>query len=406
MSTQCNAFLKEMSVVPITGKCAVRICHASEYDSDFIRWTSNLLRTFILDGTIKIVKQNEAPDLMIISIWKSPIFPPDLPVILISNENWKLFTIQAPIDKYKAIIGLYPPEGSPTTDFIQYDFASVYYDCTVDELYNLRNELLQVEKTKFCCFVISNDTDGNLCSYRIELFHSVNKWVSARSNEQGYLSKQVDSGGKILNNIGYNAPRGIDFLRWIAQYRYMICIENSLDAHYKTEKPFQAWFAGTVPIYYGACVEEFNQESIISAPNAAEVISQLERLENNDTLYNLKRHADLCKQLSMKPFDDKFRCFIDDIVISKKNYGNDSLKDYIFLKNRDSYGKDKFYKHDLDVIDMLKLADKDPEIVAFNTLGYFKYEIHTDINDFITDEEIGGIYIKKTHAKAVFQLLT
>lgn len=124
---------------------------------------------------------------------------------------------------------------------------------------------MKVEKTKFCCFVISNDVDGDLSNRRIELFQNINKW------------KTVDSAGGVLNNTGYKAPRGIDFLRWMSQYRYMICID---------------------------------------------VLSQLEELEKDNSLYNLKRNSELCElRISLTSFEEEFATLIIDKI------GNESTKE-------------------------------------------------------------------------------
>src|SRR5262245_57743000 len=69
----------------------MKICFSEEGDSDFIRWVSNLLRTFLDEGSVTFVKRSNSPDLMLASVWRKHEFPPGLPVILVSNECWSLF---------------------------------------------------------------------------------------------------------------------------------------------------------------------------------------------------------------------------------------------------------------------------------------------------------------------------
>jgi hypothetical protein len=270
----------------------MKICFSEEGDSEFIRWTSNLLRTFIQEGSVTVVKQTDSPDLMIASVWRKHEFPPDLPVILVTNECWTLFPPHAPLRNYKAVLGIYPPN-EPCT-FIRYPYAAVHFDVPVDQLYRMRRRFLKAAKSEFCCFVASG-TLGDLAVERGILCHRINVW------------KGVHSAGRVLNNVYYFAPRGLEFLAWINQFKYMICFENSKEPHYITEKPFQPWFAGTVPIYNGGCVNELNQHAIVNA-SSADVLLQLEVLEDRPDLYEAKRHADLVdKPLTLTSFEEDFR---------------------------------------------------------------------------------------------------
>jgi len=48
-------------------------------------------------------------------------------------------------------------------------------------------------------------------------------------------------------------------------YRYIMCFENDIYPGYITEKPFEAYLAGTVPLYYGFDVEGFiNPKAVIN----------------------------------------------------------------------------------------------------------------------------------------------
>ena len=275
----------------------MKIAYTEPNDADFIRWTSNLLRTFIENGEIIIANDGDRPDVLLASIWRKHKFPAGVPVILVSNENWQLFQPHAPLRKYHAVLGLYePPE--PCT-FIQFPYAAVHFDVAVEELYTLRAELMATEKTEFCCFVASN-TMGDLAKERMALFGRINQW------------QRVDSGGAILNNLGYRVPRGLEFLRWIAKYKYMICIENSLQPSYITEKPYQAWFAGTVPIYNGGHVGHLNPHAIVNA-SSPHVLTELQRIEASPELYESKRRASLTDSpLSLGSFVQQFRALVLD----------------------------------------------------------------------------------------------
>ena len=61
---------------------------------------------------------------------------------------------------------------------------------------------------------------------------------------------RVDCLGACLKNGEY--PSGVSTLETVSRYRYMICIENSAYPSFVTERVFNAWIGGTIPIYRGA----------------------------------------------------------------------------------------------------------------------------------------------------------
>lgn len=72
--------------------------------------------------------------------------------------------------------------------------------------------------------------------------------------------KHIDSGGKWRNNIGgtidelYGKKNENMFIvkrKWLENYKFNICFENSSYPGYLTEKLFDAYNAGCIPIYWG-----------------------------------------------------------------------------------------------------------------------------------------------------------
>ena len=93
-------------------------------------------------------------------------------------------------------------------------------------------------KKKFCCIVVSAQDQGFGCFLRENFFRKLSQY------------KQVDSAGKCFNNTGYFAPEGDDYFDWISQYKFMITFENSFGHGYVTEKIFNGFKGGAVPIYW------------------------------------------------------------------------------------------------------------------------------------------------------------
>jgi len=89
-------------------------------------------------------------------------------------------------------------------------------------------------RTKFCCAIISNNisTDG----FRLKFIDELKKY------------KKVDMGGRYNNNLGRRVRDRIKFLSF---YKFSIAMENSEGDGYISEKIFNSFISGTIPIYYG-----------------------------------------------------------------------------------------------------------------------------------------------------------
>ncbi len=93
------------------------------------------------------------------------------------------------------------------------------------------------------------------------------------------------------------------------QYKFTVCFENDVYPGYVTEKPLEAYLAGTVPIYFGHDPAEFiNDQSMLnlfSFPNISSWIEQIKIVNSNDALYLkhyespiLKREPELTQTLN------------------------------------------------------------------------------------------------------------
>ena len=71
---------------------------------------------------------------------------------------------------------------------------------------------------------------------------------------------------------------------------------------------------------------------------------------------------------------------------------NENIKnEYIFIKGCDHYGDDIYHKSGVSVNDMIYISDNDENVVAFNTLGYFKNIVNMKRLIKLNDED--GIFI-------------
>jgi hypothetical protein len=139
--------------------------------------------------------------------------------------------------------------------YVIYDFNNLSQRIPSYSTYRRSYSDLNVDrKQKFCSFVVRNPN----CQRRNEFFHKLSAY------------KQVDSGGPLLNNIG----RVLDYgdaamkakLEWLVDYKFNICFENSSYPGYATEKLYEAYMGGTIPIYWGSPTIEvdFNPKAFLN----------------------------------------------------------------------------------------------------------------------------------------------
>lgn len=130
---------------------------------------------------------------------------------------------------------------------------------------------IKSEKTEFCNFIFSNPN----AELRNILFSELSKY------------KRVDSGGRVLNNIGYLVD---DKLKFQSKYKFSIAFENSEYPGYTTEKLVHPKLVDSIPIYWGNPLvhKDWNTKSFINAyefTNLNELIDFVKEVDNNDDLY-------------------------------------------------------------------------------------------------------------------------
>ena len=147
----------------------------------------------------------------------------------------------------------------------------------IDDCCSVSKDVLK-RKKKFCAFVVSNPTNP----VRNSAFHTLS------------IYKQVDSAGRLFNNIGGSifteiAGGGggeLKKLEFLKDYKFALTYENNRGEGYVTEKLLAAKAAGCVPIYWGALnvCEDFPAGSFINAnafSTAEELISAVQRIDED-----------------------------------------------------------------------------------------------------------------------------
>lgn len=164
-------------------------------------------------------------------------------------------------------------------DYMQFEDRYLRYPQFMIDEYQREREIIkhkqvvdEVGEKKFCNFIYSN---GDTNCPREDFFYLLSKY------------KQVDSGGRYLNNIAYRVE---DKLAWQQEYKFTIAFENSYSSGYVTEKILQAFAAGTIPIYWGApnVMKDFNEKAFINCNNYEsfeEVVQKVIELDTDEQKY-------------------------------------------------------------------------------------------------------------------------
>jgi hypothetical protein len=124
---------------------------------------------------------------------------------------------------------------------------------------------------RFCNFIYSNSSAKN----RIEFFERLN------------FRKPVDSGGRLLNNVG--SPI-VDKKAYLARCKFTIAFENESHPGYATEKIIEPLLMGSIPIYWGdpQIEDDFNPDCLINVHRFRDfdaVIEHVLEVDNNIELW-------------------------------------------------------------------------------------------------------------------------
>lgn len=281
------------------------------------------------------------------------VLDPVNPEILFYSYLGKKDVRKKTFHRYKCIRIFYTGENL-RPDFNECDFSLSFdhFDDTRNlrlPLYVLYNDFPELinrqvsddllkQKTKFCCFVVSNPNNP----VRNEFFHLLSNY------------KTVDSGGRYLNNIGGPVEDKIQFMK---DYKFVISFENESYPGYVTEKVYEPKLVDALPIYWGDpfVSREFNPASFINCHDfntLDEVIERIIEIDQNDNLYMKYAKAPFFLEDKPNIYVSKERVmeFLQNIINHRSNYKPlaSTWKQYVYLyRNPLQYAK-KYMKVLLD----------------------------------------------------------
>lgn len=214
-------------------------------------------------------------------------------------------------------------------DFNLCDYAIGFEEMTINDRYmrwplpywNYRDDVKFTEERenidfdvwkqrKFCAAVISN---GEFA----ETFR--NQLLQIMIDEHN-----IDSGGRYLNNI--EEKEGVaDKQAFLSKYRFSLALENCSHPGYCTEKIYQSFVAGNIPIYWGdPDIEKWiNGKAFINCSGfdkAEDAVIYIDSIVRNDEkCYDMLRQPIyLPEQKKLKGYDKEFETWIFNILEQPK----------------------------------------------------------------------------------------
>jgi hypothetical protein len=130
----------------------------------------------------------------------------------------------------------------------------------------LKKRKFQTSKRKFCCSFV-----GKTYAMRFHAIEELSK-ISA-----------IDVFGQSVRNVRKFPGRDA------RKYKFCLCFENDVYPGYVTEKPLEAYIAGTVPLYFGHDIEGYlNPKAMINLLDFTDItewIKYVKKVHSNEKLY-------------------------------------------------------------------------------------------------------------------------
>jgi hypothetical protein len=167
------------------------------------------------------------------------------------------------------------------------------------------------------------------------LFTSRNSLNNAKHCILGDMMKigKVDfiheCGVDISDKSCYNSP---EILRLFSQYKFVICFENSNTHGYITEKIFNVFLSGAIPIYNGAPdIENYVNKKAFIQYNGASILNKISLLSSSDVVYNrVTSEPKISPSFSSNNYE-MYREKIGNMLIEKRAKELDSVFDCVAI---------------------------------------------------------------------------
>lgn len=156
-----------------------------------------------------------------------------------------------------------------------------YFNSIYSQFESIRNSI-PFENKKFCLFTSRNGLNSN------------KQAVLTQLSQLGQIDFLDKYDGILKSKSCYNSPELISIY---AQYKFIICFENSKTPGYVTEKIFNVFASGSIPIYDGApnITDYIVPGSFIQYDE--NIVKKIKMLMSNKTLYSAIQSKEKTKEL-------------------------------------------------------------------------------------------------------------
>jgi len=169
----------------------------------------------------------------------------------------------------------------PIDNIIPAIYCRINYFNSIYKNFESIRKSIPFNSKKFCLFTSRNGLNNN----KHLVLHELSKF-----GEIDFLDKYDNI---IKNKTCYNSA---ELISLYSQYKFIICFENSKTDGYITEKIFNVFLSGSIPIYDGApnVLDYINKDSFIQYD---ENISKKILILNNEKIYNVIINKDKIKNI-------------------------------------------------------------------------------------------------------------
>lgn len=278
-----------------------------------LKWFLNFFNTI---DTIKLVKNNENPDILFCSLFG------DINIIKNISAKCKIFFTgenlilrppynneQLLLETFDLLLGFkYTNLSKKTLRFplwlAYYPFYCTKTDNNIIDYIEKQHLLNKNHTTQNSAVIIARHDMGG---QRIQIIKEIEKYIS------------VLAPGRFYNNTKLIGSTTIDKINYLKQYNYNICPENSEGEGYCTEKIFQALESGTIPIYWGSSYPEVdiineNKYCFCDIKNPEKMSKSIkDAIENPDKYLEGNIFKENSKEIIQQYYDDLIKYIKDNV---------------------------------------------------------------------------------------------